>query len=57
MNYKFSLHIRAEAPNKKLACIHIEIAQLVGCIVESDLWADEETDLSQKSVSIDSCIM
>ena len=28
-NYKFSLHMRAEAPNQKLACIHKEIVQVV----------------------------
>ena len=33
LNYKFSLPICAEAPNKKLTCIHKEIAQLLVVLV------------------------
>ena len=33
-NHKFSLYIRAEAPNKKLICVHMVIAQLVESAVE-----------------------
>ena len=43
--------------NKLLICIHIEIAQLVGGVVMSDLCADEGSSMSQKSVSFDSGII
>ena len=36
-SHKFSLRICAEAPNKKLTCIHIEIGQLVGGVLMSNL--------------------
>ena len=29
LDYKVFLHLRTEAPNKTLTCIHVEIAQLV----------------------------
>ena len=39
-NYKFSLHIRAEAPNKKLIYIQPEITQLARDVLKSNLWRD-----------------
>ena len=48
-NYKFSVHLRNKAPNKKLTCIHLEIVQLVGFVKR---WSG----VSQKSISFDSGI-
>ena len=54
-SYKFSLHIRAKVPNKKLTSIDIEIVQLVEGVVMSNLWKNEGS-VNQKSVSFDSDI-
>ena len=44
-NYNFSQHIRAEAPNKKLTCIHIETAYLIGGVVKSNLWTEQMKEI------------
>ena len=53
-NYKFSLYLRAEAPNK-LTCIQVEICSLaLGRAVKLNLWREEGSSESQKSVLFDS---
>ena len=42
---------------QKLTCIHIEIAQLVGGVVMSNLRTDKGSNVIQKSVSFDLHIM
>ena len=49
VNYISFLDLSAEARNKKLTCIHVEMAQLVGFVKR---WSD----VSQKSVPFDSGI-
>ena len=41
-DYKFSLNIQVEEPNKKLTYIHSELAQLVEGVVKLNLGTYEE---------------
>ena len=56
-NYKFSLKLRAKARNK-LTWIHKKvIVRSLGCAVKLNLWANEGSIESQKSVSFHSGVI
>ena len=55
-NYKFFIHVRGEALTE-LTSIHVKIVQLLGGVMEQNLWRREESSKSQKSVIFDSSVM
>ena len=52
LNYKFSMHLTDGTPNK-LICIQVEIVLSLRHAVKLNLWKDEGSSESQKSVSFD----